>query len=98
MLSSAGDREAAYELEAKGQEHIQLAQQARRRTNQAAFIGSNLTNLCRMTVCTRNDRLSPSRPSCPSGYLCYITSGAVPMFDVFVRSHFRSQTSPLAVR
>ena len=47
-----GDREAAYELEAKGQEHIQLAQQARRRTNQAAFIGSNLTNLCRMTVST----------------------------------------------
>ncbi|KAK9859307.1 hypothetical protein WJX84_010214 [Apatococcus fuscideae] len=47
---SIGDREAAYELEAKGQEHIQLAQQARRRTNQAAFIGSNLTNLCRMTI------------------------------------------------
>ena len=49
-LTCAGDREAAHELEAKGQEHIQFAQQARQQANQAAFIGSNLTNLCRMTV------------------------------------------------
>ena len=58
MVVLAGDREAAYELEAKGQEHIQLAQQARLRTNQAAYIGSNLTNLCRMTV--RQPRSAPA--------------------------------------